>query len=65
MLKALPGAVRNGRARYFHIYLEVLGGEAVLVRVDSVDTLRRAYPNYFADAALFLAELKNALDAAE
>ena len=100
MLKALPGDVRNGRARYFHIYLEVLGGEAaqlrwneyaeeeldeairayeevesaihrfsgaqtVLVRVDSVDTLRRAYPNYFADTALFLAELKNALDAAE
>ena len=97
MLNALPGEVRNGRARYFHIYLEVLGSEAaqlrwneygedeldeairayeevesaihrfsgaqtVLVRVDSVDTLRRAYPNYFADTALFLAELKNAID---
>ena len=100
MLNALPGAVRNGRARYFHIYLEVLGGEAaqlrwneyaeeeldeairayedveraihrfsgaqtVLVRVDSVDTLRRAYPNYFADTALFLAELENAIGAVE
>lgn len=100
MLNALPGDVRNGRARYFHIYLEVLGGEAaqlrwneyaeeeldeairayeeveraihrfsgaqtVLVRVDSVDTLRRAYPNYFADTALFLEQLKNAIDAVE
>ena len=33
----------------------------MLVRVDSVDTLRRAYPSYFADTALFLAELKNAI----
>ena len=30
------------------------GAQTVLVRVDSVDTLRRAYPNYFADTALFL-----------
>jgi hypothetical protein len=30
------------------------GGDAVLVSVASVSTLRRAYPNYFADTRLFI-----------
>ena len=96
MLRALPGDIRNGDARYFHIYLELLGGhaaqlrwneyaedelpeairayeevegaiqrfagaETVLVRVDSVGALRRAYPNYFADTSVFLGELRRAI----
>ena len=95
MLGIIEGHVRNGRARYFHIYLEVLsdsarlrwneyaqeeraeairayeevesaierfpGAETVLVAVDSVDALRRAYPNYFADTRMFAAELKKAI----
>lgn len=96
MLRALPGDIRNGRARYFHIYLELMGerraqvrwneyaederpeairayeevegaiqrfggAETVLVRVDSVSALRRAYPNYFADTSVFLAELRQAI----
>lgn len=95
MLGILEGHVRNGRARYFHIYLEILpdsarlrwneyapeeraeairayeevesaiarfpGAETVLVAVDSVDALRRAYPNYFADTRMFAAELKKAI----
>ena len=96
MLSALPGDIRNGSARYFHIYLELMGGhtaqvrwneyaedelpeairayeevegaiqrfagaETVLVRVDSVNALRRAYPNYFADTSVFLGELRGAI----
>ena len=95
MLGILEGHVRNGRARYFHIYLEILpdsarlrwneyaqderaeairaydevesaiqrfpGAETVLVAVDSVDALRQAYPNYFADTRLFAAELEKAI----
>ena len=95
-LRALPGHIRNGRVRYFHIYLELMGerraqvrwneyaederpeairayeevegtiqrfsgAETVLVRVDSVKALRRAYPNYFADASVFLTELRQAI----
>ena len=37
------------------------GAETVLVAVDSVDTLRRAYPSYFADTRMFTAELKKAI----
>ena len=94
-LKILEGGVRNGRAAYFHIYLDLAGGnvrwneyateereeairaygeletairrfpgaETVLVQVGSVDALRRAYPNYFADTSAFVAELKKAIDA--
>lgn len=95
MLGIIEGHVRNGRARYFHIYLEVLrdsarlrwneyaqeeraeairayeevesaiarfpGAETVLVAVDSVDALRRAYPNYFADTGMFAVELQKAI----
>ncbi len=37
------------------------GKDAVLVSVDSIRTLRRAYPNYFADTAIFAKTLKEAL----
>ena len=37
------------------------GAQTVLVRVGSVDALRRAYPNYFADTELFLTELEKAI----
>jgi len=37
------------------------GTDAVLVSVDSIRSLRRAYPNYFADTRRFVAELKEAL----
>lgn len=37
------------------------GGEAVLVSVDSVGSLRSAYPNYFLDTQVFRNELKSAL----
>ena len=94
-LKVLEGNVRNGRAAYFHIYLErsdensasvrwneysgneqeeaihayeevesairhFPGGETVLVQVSSIDALRRAYPNYFADTSVFVAALRQA-----
>ena len=92
-LRILEGDVRNGRAAYFHIYLDLAGetvrwneysanereeaiqayeevetairrfpgAETVLVQVDSVEALRRAYPNYFADTTVFLAELQKAI----
>ena len=37
------------------------GTDAVLVSVDSVSKLRRAYPNYFADTESFIEELDEAL----
>lgn len=37
------------------------GTDAVLVSVDSIRNLQRAYPNYFADTSIFVAELKKAL----
>jgi hypothetical protein len=37
------------------------GTDAVLVSVNSISNLRRAYPNYFADTSIFVAELKRAL----
>ena len=37
------------------------GAETVLVRVGSVDTLRRAYPNCFADTSAFVAELRKVI----
>jgi len=37
------------------------GTDAVLVSVDSIRNLRRAYPNYFADTSMFVKELKDAL----
>jgi len=38
------------------------GGDAVLVSVDSVASLRRAYPNYFLDTATFLDTLQETLN---
>jgi hypothetical protein len=38
--------------------LDEPGSEAVLVSVESLDTLRRAYPNYFLDTRIFLEILK-------
>lgn len=37
------------------------GDEAVLVSVDSIDALRRAYPNYFLDTRVFLDALSTAI----
>lgn len=37
------------------------GSDAVLVAVDSIAALRRAYPNYFADTRIFMALLRQAL----
>ena len=85
-LRILEGDIRNGRAAYFHIYLDLAGqnvrwneysadereeaiqayeevetairrfprAETVLVQVGSVEALRRAYPNYFADTSVFV-----------
>ena len=39
----------------------VPGSEAVLVSVESVDALRRAYPNYFLDTKVFLAAVETAI----
>lgn len=93
-LRILEGDVRNGRAAYFHIYLDLTGenvrwneysadereeairayeevetairrfpgAETVLVQVGSVEALRRAYPNYFADTTVFVAEVKKAIE---
>jgi hypothetical protein len=36
-------------------------GEAVLVAAESVDSLRRAYPNYFLDTQTFVEEMQRAL----
>jgi hypothetical protein len=33
---------------------EVPNSDAVLVSVDSMETLRRAYPNYFLDTGVFV-----------
>ena len=97
-LREMEGSVRNGRAAYFHVVLDLgvpqsprllwneyaasEGEEAaraygevesatvhlphfdtVLVRVTSVEALRRAYPNYFADTRVFVGELRKAIGA--
>jgi hypothetical protein len=40
---------------------EKVAADAVLVSVDSISNLERAYPNYFADTHAFIAELERAL----
>lgn len=40
---------------------DVPGADAVLVSVDSLTALKRAYPNYFLDTKVFLGELEDAL----
>lgn len=37
------------------------GSQAVLVSVDSIDSLRAAYPNYFLDTGLFLSAMQEAI----
>ncbi len=50
-------------------YLEIernittqLGAEAVLVSVESLESLRRAYPNYFLDTSVFINAVNRALE---
>lgn len=40
----------------------VPGRDVVLVRVESLDALRRAYPNYFADTSVFVDALEDVLE---
>ena len=40
---------------------EGTAGDAVLVSVESLESLKRAYPNYFLDIRLFLQEVRSAL----
>lgn len=46
---------------YLDAEQEAVAGDAVLVSVESLDSLRRAYPNYFLDIRRFLQEVKAAL----
>lgn len=41
---------------------EMAGAEAVLVSADSLQSLRRAYPNYYLDTGVFLRELTQATE---
>ena len=41
---------------------EKTGGDAVLVSVESLESLRRAYPNYFLDTSRFRREVQTALE---
>jgi len=51
--------------RYLDVEKKLLGQEstndAVLVSVDSLESLERAYPNYFADTTVFITALNEAL----
>jgi hypothetical protein len=54
--------IREANEHYFK--LELSGGrgkDQVLVYAKSIFELKRAYPNYFADTGVFLAQLKHAL----
>ena len=44
---------------------EKTGGDAVLVSVESLDSLRRAYPNYFLDTSRFRREVQRALSSGQ
>lgn len=48
--------------RYLEANNEAEGGPAVLVSVDSIEALRRAYPNYFLDVGEFVQHLREALE---
>lgn len=59
-------ALEEATNRYLAIERELegtLGSQAVLVSADSFASLNRAFPNYFLDTAVFLAELNRALEA--
>lgn len=50
--------------RYLTVEKEITetpGADAVLVSVDSVEALRRAYPNYYADTQVFIDAVKRAM----
>ena len=64
----IEGFKRNQMSEASDRYLEVekeisetKGAEAVLVSVDSIVALQRAYPNYFLDTTVFLQALQRAL----
>ena len=40
---------------------DTLGGDAVLVSAESLDALKRAFPNYFLDTTRFLEEVERAV----
>ncbi len=46
---------------YMHAEGEVAAGDTVLVSVESLDSLKRAYPNYFLDVKRFLRQVRRAL----
>jgi hypothetical protein len=53
-------------ARYLELErrsMNEFGEDAVLVSVDSIEGLRRAYPNYFLDTAVFIGVVEDALRA--
>jgi hypothetical protein len=51
----------NAYAKIEKLIRNTQRNDAVLVSVDSIRNLRRAYPNYFADTSTFVAELNRAL----
>lgn len=57
----LEGSSQQASAAYLQIERSLRtdqGDEAVLVSVDSIDALRRAYPNYFLDTSVFSETVK-------
>ena len=55
-------ALQEASARYIEVEKEIKGTDkdAVLVSVDSITALNRAYPNYFLDTHVFVSLLKRA-----
>lgn len=56
--------IDRASARYLEVEKQItgmVGAEAVLVSVDSLVALERAYPNYFLDTTVFLKALQEAL----
>lgn len=56
--------LESANERYLAVerQLTAPGDEAVLVSVDSIDSLRRAYPNYFLDTRVFIDAMNEAID---
>jgi hypothetical protein len=57
--------LERASARYLEVERQIegtTGAEAVLVSVDSLAALERAYPNYFLDTNVFLTALQQALE---
>lgn len=50
-----------GEAAADYLAFEEEGRDAVLVSTDSLEDVRRAYPNYWLDARLFLREMEGIL----